>query len=274
MINYLPIDQNKDLDLSRNKEVFARLTILDHSEQPIETFESRIQGGSLNIDGNSVLRRTCSLQLASPRNGETITDAYWALSHKFKLETGVRTNSANDLIPQIKWDKQGIFCINSFSKSESTNNVSISISGQDKMSQLNGTFGGMFPYEIDFGTLQEIDENGTLVKTDLPIREIITRAVHEYGKEPYHNIIINDLPEYGYELLEYQGKNPMYMIISASDTNITDVINVTLSPETNGYIYYKEGTTPIEARINEIPQFWTLNAKFGPSFNQSATKIY
>ena len=278
MSNYLSIDRDKSLDLSPNKEVFARLTVLTHDEQPLESFESKIQGGSLNIDGNSIVRRTCSLQLAPPRNGETITDAYWALSHKFKLETGVRTNNINDPIPQIKWYKQGIFCINSFSKSQGVNSISISISGQDKMSQLNGTFGGMFPYEIDFGTIQEVDINGNLVQHNLPIRDIITRAIHEYGKEPYHNIIINDLPEYGYELLEYQGKNPMYMIVKANaeQTRLIEVANVTLSPEKDGVVYYKaneKDTNLTGIRINQVPQFWTLNPKFN-NFNKKATPIY
>jgi hypothetical protein len=36
-------------------------------------------------------------------------------------------------------------------------------------------------------------------------------AVHVYGREPYHNIIIKDLDTYGVELLEYRHEIPMYL---------------------------------------------------------------
>jgi hypothetical protein len=35
--------------------------------------------------------------------------------------------------------------------------------------------------------------------------------IHQYAGEPFHNIIINDLEDYGLELLEYQYDNPMYI---------------------------------------------------------------
>jgi hypothetical protein len=48
----------------------------------------------------------------------------------------------------------------------------------------------------------------------LPIYSIIKEAVHTYGKEPYHNIIINDLDKKGLELLEYRGDEltPIYLL--------------------------------------------------------------
>jgi hypothetical protein len=41
--------------------------------------------------------------------------------------------------------------------------------------------------------------------------EIIRNAVHTYGGEPFHNIIINDLDTYGVELLEYRHDVPLYL---------------------------------------------------------------
>ena len=46
----------------------------------------------------------------------------------------------------------------------------------------------------------------------LKLKDIIKEAVHEYGKELYHNIIINDLDNYGLELLEYRGDKPLYLL--------------------------------------------------------------
>ena len=53
----------------------------------------------------------------------------------------------------------------------------------------------------------------TLLKQDkIIIKDIIREAVHTYGKEMYHNIIINDLDDYGLELLEYRGDQPLYFL--------------------------------------------------------------
>ena len=51
-----------------------------------------------------------------------------------------------------------------------------------------------------------------LEQEKLILKDIIKEAVHTYGKEPYHNIIINDLDDYGLELLEYRGDTPLYML--------------------------------------------------------------
>jgi hypothetical protein len=58
---------NKDfllkLDKSQNKILYARITSLQFNESPIETIEGRITQGSINIDGSSAVRRSCSLSL-------------------------------------------------------------------------------------------------------------------------------------------------------------------------------------------------------------------
>jgi hypothetical protein len=58
---------NKDfllkLDESQNKILYARITSLQFNESPIETIEGRITQGSINIDGSSAVRRSCSLSL-------------------------------------------------------------------------------------------------------------------------------------------------------------------------------------------------------------------
>jgi hypothetical protein len=52
------------------------------------------------------------------------------------------------------------------------------------MCLLNGEIGGSLTAPIDFGKLEERDEEGNLTITDIPIKEIIKEAVHEYAKEP------------------------------------------------------------------------------------------
>ena len=52
--------------------------------------------------------------------------------------------------------------------------------------------------------------------TDLPLKTIIREAIHTYAHEPYHNIIINDLDDYGLKLLEYRGDKPFYFFFDGS----------------------------------------------------------
>lgn len=50
-------------------------------------------------------------------------------------------------------------------------------------------------------------------KSDVPIKTIIKEAIHTYAEEPYYNIIINDLGDYGMELMEYRGDAPLYFLM-------------------------------------------------------------
>jgi hypothetical protein len=79
------------------------------------------------------------------------------------------------------------------------------------MCLLNGEIGGSLESSVDFGTIEEENAKGEWVIRKLAIPDIIRNAVHTYGGEPYHNIVINDLDTYGLELLEYRYDAPMYM---------------------------------------------------------------
>jgi hypothetical protein len=200
----------RELDYSINKETYARITALDINDYPLELIEGKATGGSINIDGASALRRTCSVSLIA--EDVNINEFYWGLNNKFKLEIGIK-NTINADYPEIIWFPQGVYIITSFNCNLSTNNFTISINGKDKMCRLNGEFGGSLPASIDFGTEDYYDlSTGTLTRTNLPIKRIVREMVHTYAEEPYHNIIINDLEDNGLELLEYRGSTPMYLL--------------------------------------------------------------
>ena len=217
----------KQLHLNRTRYTLARIISLDENDVPVETIEGRVTGGSANVDGASAVRRTCSLTLVADPNLR-ITDFYWALKSKFKLEIGLK-NTINPNYPDIIWFKQGIFLISSFNKQLTTNNLTISIQGKDKMARLNGEMGGAIPAQTRFDVMDEIDVYGNITEVKIPIKQIITSALILQGYENPHNIFINDLDEYGYELWDYRAKNskgesfPMYYFYSNKETvaNIT-----------------------------------------------------
>lgn len=209
------------LDSQKNKTIYARITALRFDETPIESIEGRVTGGSINLDGASAVRRTCSLTIVA--ENYDYNNYYWGLNTKFKLDIGVK-NTVDSNYPEIIWFKQGLYLITSFNTSRSTNNFSVSISGKDKMCLLNGEVSGNLESQVDFGTIEEEDMNGVWTKRKIPIAEIIKNAVHVYGNEPLHNIIINDLPDHGLELLEYRYDLPLYFYKEKSSNLYDNVL--------------------------------------------------
>ena len=119
----------RKLDLTKNKTTYAKIILLTFDEEPIEEIQGKITAGSVNIDGNSAVRRTCSLTMVSPY--VDITNTYWALKNKFKLEVGVE-NNIDSQYPDIIWFKQGTYVFTSLNMSVQSNNFTISLNGKDK----------------------------------------------------------------------------------------------------------------------------------------------
>lgn len=264
-IRLLDSELLEKIDNTNNKTLYARIIALNWNEEPIEEIEGRVTSGSISLDGQSSVRRSCSLSMIA--EDVNITDFYWGLKTKFSLEIGV----TNELISEPLWFPQGKFMITEFSTSYSTSGFSINISGQDKMSLLNGTLGGELTAQVDFAqeevydvqyVEQTIEKNyytahtyyiknpqGDYVLSDneynenvhyfqkeitstlelLPIKTIIREAVHTYAQEPYHNIIINDLDDVGLELLESRADSPIYFLFESKD----NCRNVTLNGNMN-----------------------------------------
>jgi hypothetical protein len=89
-----------ELDQYRNKVVYARITSLTFDELPREYIEGRVTQGSINLDGASALRRSCSLTMVA--NNFDYSDYSWGLNTKFKLEIGVET-VIDPSFPPIVW---------------------------------------------------------------------------------------------------------------------------------------------------------------------------
>jgi hypothetical protein len=107
------------------------------------------------------------------------------------------------------------------------------------MCLLNGEVGGSLESTVDFGQIEEESQDGIWTIRKLAIPDIIREAVHSYGGEPYHNIIIKDLDTYGLELLEYRGEVPIYLY---RDPNSDNYSNLTL--EHNKVTFTADGKPP------------------------------
>ena len=211
------------------QEIYAKIILLNVREEPIEQIEGKIVDGSVNIDGTSAVRRTCSLSMVA--EDVNIHEFYWGLKNKFKLEVGLK-NDINPIYPDIIWFKQGIFVITQFNTSQSLNKWDIKIQGKDKMCLLNGEVSGQLPL-ADFAVEQITDTStGEITFVKLPIKTIIKKLLQEFALELPHNIIINDIDEAGQELLEYQGTEPLYLF---RNIETDEFENMTINGEAECY---------------------------------------
>lgn len=234
----LDVDFINDLLCQTEREIFARITVLTQQENPIEFIEGKATGGSINVDGKSAIRRSCSLTLVA--EDVFINEFYWGLRNKFKLEVGIKNNTS-DKYEDIIWFPQGIFVITNFDTSIAAKKWTISIKGKDKMCFLNGEFGGHLPHNVDFGTIDEYDPiTDSLIRKELPIPTILREAIRNYGNELVSNIIINDIEDLGIQALEYRGNTPMYLFRKTEDDIFT---NMTFNGKQTCYYWSNNGWT-------------------------------
>lgn len=240
----------KELYMHRQKEIFAKLIALTLDEEPIEELQGQITGGSISLDGSSSVRRTCNLTMVAKEMD--INQYYWGLKNKFKLYIGLLNTVGWDY-ENIIWFPMGTYVISNFNTSQSTSNYTISITGKDKMALLNGDLSGSLFAAHDFG-IEEIYDTETKITTyqDIPIKTIIREAVHEYAGEPWENIIINDLDDLGLELLDYKGKNPIYLFLSAGEANTKDVVQMQVSGD---YYVSLKDNPQIQIKLKEIEDY-------------------
>lgn len=235
----------KELDRIPLKEVYAEIIALNDKDEVLESIEGYITAGTINIDGASSVRRTCTLTVVA--NELNIHEYYWGLRNKFKLSVGLK-NDINPKYPDIIWFDQGIFIISNFTTTQGASNYTINIQGKDKMSKLNGEMGGMITgLTHDFGKILVTSKTGDTTEEDFLLKDIIIGAVHQFANEPLYNIIVNDLDDQGLELLEYKGEDPIYIIIDES-TGESSNINF------DGEAVYINTETGRNIKIKDIPE--------------------
>lgn len=244
-----------ELDNQPQRELWVKIIALTINEEPVEEITGRTTAGSISIDGSSKLRRSCSLTLVSEQLN--INEYLWGLNTKVKILIGLK-NEVNPLAyGDIVWFPQGVFVLNTFNISISNNSSNISLQGKDKMCLINGDLGGnLTALSYIFDSVQEQNSyESAYYKRKLPLWQIIREAVHTYAQEPYHNIIINDLDDWGLELLTYRGEDPMYFIYSEE---AQDIVNMTLNSDQE-YFFKGEKVKISQLELRDGFSFKVLN---------------
>lgn len=205
-------------------KVYAKVIALTQDELPIAEITGNVTQGNITVDGSSAVRRTCNLTLVT--SSIDINNVDWSLHTKFKLSIGLE-NYIDSKYDDIIWFKQGTYVITSFSSTLNNQGYQISIQGKDKMCKLNGEVGGTLSGSHDFGKLEIQNGDGTITYEPLAVKEIIREAVHQYGLEPYANIIINDVDNIAIKLMDYKKyHSPAYVVTYMSPENEKEITSL------------------------------------------------
>ena len=196
-----------------NQRQYVKMTLLTWEEDPIKAIEGEISSGSISKDGNSAVRRTCSLSCAVDGNSYNVEnmDMDFTLNRKIFIEIGIKNDS--DFYPEypILWFPQGVFFITSFSmNSSSSSSVNLTLGLKDKMAMLNGDVGGMLPGVVRFDAMDTQTSDGQWVEQKVLVYNIISELVNHYGGEDLNNIVIDDIPLRIRKIMKWVGDTPLY----------------------------------------------------------------
>ena len=212
----------KTIDRISLKEEFAKITILNWQERPIEDIQGKVGSGTLNINGNSSLRRTCNLTILIDENNSNITSVKNSLSinKKIKLDIGVKNNTSQYSEYDIIWFPLGTYVISSVSITNTNSQItSASLQLKDKMCLLNGECGGLLPASVTFSSYDTLDANGAYQTEQPTIYTIIKYVVNYFGGEQLPKILISDVDERVRKVMKWTGSNPLYITQYTSTTS-------------------------------------------------------
>ena len=226
-INYTYLkdkDFLKKMDEQRLREQFVKIILLNWNEDPVEEIQGLATGGTINLDGKSSLRRTCSLSVFLKDNdysGITNVGNKFAINTKVYIEVGFTNNTDQYKKYPIIWYPQGLFIINSVSSSHSTNGTTLNFQFKDKMCLLNGMCGGTLPASTQFDQYETADENGNLVIERPVISKIVREGVNHFGNEQLGKILISDLDDRVKTVMKWTGNTPLYLVSNNGNNRMT-----------------------------------------------------
>jgi hypothetical protein len=220
----------KLIDTMKNKEQYVKITLLDFLENPIQSIEGKVLGGSINLDGTSTVRRTCNLTMVADEfeNDLTNVNNLISINKKLDLEVGFLNTTGQYTKYKIIWIPLGTYVIITPSISHTTSGVTISLQLKDKMCLLNGECGGVIPASTTFHQYETVNENGEYVIVQPTIFQIIQELVNHFGGEQLGKIIISDLDTRVKKVMKWVGSSPLYIIEKISGGSVQ------YTPTTNG----------------------------------------
>ncbi len=232
-----------EVDNMKIKNQYVKITLLSWKEEAIEEIQSQTISGNINIDNNSAIRRTASLQIYIPEDEVDYTSAASKISinKKIKVEMGIQ-NTLNKYIDyNILWFPLGIYIVSSVSIQQNTNGISVSLSLKDKMCLLNGECGGTLPASITFHEIETSDQFDTNIVIENPtIYQIIQELVHHWGNEQLGKILIGDVETRIKQVVRWGGEKNLYIRPTTNEGKVSYIASLERTSDAEEIPYGKD----------------------------------
>lgn len=204
------------IDTQRLQTQYIKLVLLNWNEEPIQEIQGIATSGSVSVNGNSAVRRTCSLSMTVDQdynNLITNVNNLISINKKLFLEIGIKNITDKYTEYPILWYPQGTFVITSCSINSSIDQgISLSVQLKDKMCLLNGECGGTITSSVILDRYDTLDAStGKMVTTKVTIAQLIKELVNHFGKIPLDKIIINDIDEKIKMVMKWTASQPIYL---------------------------------------------------------------
>ena len=172
-----PTQTDYDLVQMNTRNAKIKVELLNFNFQTISSLEGKTTSGSIEVDANSDIRRTCNLSLVAKdidknmisEGGELWLDKY------IKIYQGIDNPIDNN---KTVWWNMGIFLINNPNTVYSAADHTISFEGLDLMAKLTGRRNGQLPAVA------------TLVPAGSKIADVVKKTITQLGG--FYNYIIED----------------------------------------------------------------------------------
>lgn len=232
MYNYPYLDDTYFLDLlhlDRQRILKSKIVVLDWKERYMAEIEGLVIDGSLSIDANGPIRRTCSLNLIVNDTTVDITGltGLVGLNRKIKIFVGMKNTvpGYEKKYGEDIWFPLGVFIMTQSSIRHDVNSNSLSLTVQDKMCLLDGSVGGTLQAPVDFAKYEQILDNGERETIYNNLYDIIRTSVIQYGQENPSKVIIKDLPLEVRKSLTYNSDEIIYVNPTDGTYSKTETVN-------------------------------------------------
>lgn len=242
----------------------------------IASITGHCTGGSLNLNGQSTVRRTGSLNIITNQDNVIFDDdedivfndvqcfnkieTLFSTNKKVKICTGIEDENGI-----VQWQNQGIFIIKNPSLTRNMSGISISLTLSDKMCLLNGEMGGNLPAATVFSEMEVQHQDGTITKDYPLVKDIVKTLVTQYGG--VDNLSI-DIDTETTKVMKWGLDRDLYKY----ELNGSKFLSL-VKPKEQNFIIYKYNDT---VGYIKVPFTWpgqTLSANAGETITSVLDKI-
>ena len=132
---------NYDTSLQDVRNLYIKVYLLNYQMQIVDELSGSIISGTVTIDANSDIRRTCNIEMVMEDNQFDIEQGKIWLDKYIKIYTGVEKFTDGE----IDWINQGVYLINDPTISYTATEAKLTFQGIDLMSKLTGLRNGYLP---------------------------------------------------------------------------------------------------------------------------------